>query len=349
MNIKQMFLIGFFLFTGMGFHGAYCDRPEQNKSVARLAEEVKNKGWIVYSASSENGTWDIFLSRPDGSLRRNITNTSGFEEAAPRLSRDGKKMLYRRLPKGTVLDHDRWGFQGRLVIAGPDGSNPEVIGEEGEYPWASWSPDSRNIICLTIKGIHVVELAARKVIRELPRQGIYQQLFSSPDGRWFCGVANTLGMWTIVRVNAETGRLNPVHKFQSCTPDWFPDSKRIIFSSRPADQSPDNDYGWTQLWMADGDGENERLVYGEDGFHIYGGILSPDGKYVLFTKSPKDGGGSKESGAVMCIIHFGDTPLIGGESRDLRKKHPGTNDGPVLELPMAWEPFWTYAEIGGAE
>jgi hypothetical protein len=29
-----------------------------------------------------------------------------------------------------------------------DGSNPQVLGGEGEYPWASWGPDGAQIACL---------------------------------------------------------------------------------------------------------------------------------------------------------------------------------------------------------
>jgi len=36
--------------------------------------------------------------------------------------------------------------------------------------------------------------------------------------------------------------------------------------------------------MANGDGSEKSLVYGEDGRHIYGGAISPDGVYVLFTR-----------------------------------------------------------------
>ena len=49
---------------------------------AELAEEVREKGWIVYSARSENGTWDLFLARPDGSQKRNITETGGAVQIA---------------------------------------------------------------------------------------------------------------------------------------------------------------------------------------------------------------------------------------------------------------------------
>jgi len=320
---------------------------QENAGTAALAAEVHAKGWIVYGARSDGGGWDLFLTRPDGSSRQAITHTPEYEEAAPRFSPDGTRLLYRRLAGGTRIDHDKWGFQGELVVAEGDGSNPRVLGGEGEFPWASWSPDGTQVVCLTKKGIQVVDLDTKQVVREFPRQGIYQQLFWSPDGKWFCGVANHLGeSWTVVRLSAETGAMNPVRSFQNCTPDWCPDSKTLIFSSRPGDQGG---YGYTQLWMAEGDGSNQRLVYGEDGAHVYGGATSPDGAYLLFTKGPKDGSGAEGSGAPMGIMRAADAPIITGESAALRALHPDTKNGPVLLLDMGWEPHWTYAEVGKDE
>jgi Tol biopolymer transport system component len=319
----------------------------QDDKVAQLAKEVAGKGWIVYASRSvENETWDLFLMRPDGSRRRNITNTADYEEGGPRFSPDGRKLLYRRFTKGTTINHDLWGFQGDLMIAENDGSNPMQIGGDREYPWASWSPDGKQIACLTQKGIQMIDLETKKIVRELPRKGIYQQLFWSPDGQWFCGVANTSMLWTIVRMHAETGELNIVHEFQSCTPDWFPDSKHIIYPSRPAGQPGNNGQGFTQLWFSDGEGKDARMIYGEDGYHIYGGALAPDARYVLFTRCPQDGGGSEESGAPICVMRMADAPAIAGPSPDLRKVHPDAKDAPVLQLVEGWEPYWTYAEMG---
>jgi Tol biopolymer transport system component len=313
----------------------------QDARVAGLAEEVRDKGWIAYGARSENGTWDLFMSRPDGSDRRNITNTPDFEEAAPLFHMDTKKLLYRRMPKGATINHDLWGFQGRLVIANADGTSPTVLGEEKEYPWATWSPDGAQLACLSKKGIEVVNIGSGEVVRKLSRKGIYQQLFWSADGNWFCGTANYTGAsWTVVRMNAQTGEVNPIQIFQNCTPDWFPDSKHIIFSSRPDKQSENGGYGWTQLWMAEGEGKNHRLIYGEDGAHIYGGALSPDGRYVLFTRSLQDGAGAENAGAPINIVRLSDTPAIGGESRELRKLHPNAKDAPMIQLPTGWEPCW---------
>src|SRR5690606_30784481 len=138
-------------------------------------------------------------------------------------------------------------------------------------------------------------------------------------------------MWSIVRMDTAGEAANPVRIFQNCTPDWFPDSKRIIFSSRPEGQKANDGYGWTQLWQADGDGGNASLIYGEEGFHIYGGALSPDAEYVIFTRCPKDGGGSESDGAPMAIMRLADAPAIRGESPELRANHPGAKDAPLVE------------------
>jgi len=314
--------------------------------VAALANEVCDKGWIVFGARSERKDWDLYLMRPDGSARRNITNTPKATEAAPRFSPDGKRLLFRRLPRAAIISHDLWGFQGKLVIANADGSDPVVFGEKREYSWACWGPEGKRIACLSQKRVDIIDLASKKVIRRLARKGFYQQLFWSPDGQWFCGVANHLGQqWTVARMNAATGKLNAVTKRWACTPDWMPDSKHIIFSYNPTDIRPRKGRRWTQLHLALGDGTQPRLVFGQDRRHVYGGAASPDGKYLLLTMSVIDGGMAEWSGAPMWLMRLADTPAIGGKSTIMRELYPDAKSSLMLPLPVGWEPHWTYAEI----
>lgn len=334
---------------------------QTNARVTQLAKEVHDKGWIVFSArSASEDNWDLFLMRPDGSSRKNITNTPDVHEMGGRFSHDGKKLLYRRIAKSAKIGHDRWGAMGQLIVSNADGTNPVAFGQDGDFPWASWSPDGKQVACLTKTGIEIWDLATKTIVRKMDRKGIYQQFFWSPDGQWFTGPANSYGEnWTVVRLNASTGEINPVSKFQNCTPDWFPDSKRLIYSSRPAKQEEVDGgklaqavgqkvgYGWTQLWMADGDGSNRSLVYGEDGRHIYGGAILPDGKYVLFTRGLVDGIGRDQNGGILGLMRLRDAPTIGGQSPALRKLYPNTKDGPMLILPEGWEPHWTFAPIRG--
>lgn len=315
--------------------------------VRTLAEEVKGRGWIAYGARSEKGDWDLFLCRPDGSGVRPLTQTPEWNEFSPQFWRDGQKLLYRRIPRGETIDNNHHGTQGELVLARGDGKEPVVLGQAGEYPWASWNPDATQIACLSIKGISLIDVASRKVVRTFPRRGFFQQLVWSPDGQWLAGVANSYGAsWSIARVNVDTGEAGAVNRVDCCTPDWFPDSKQIIFSWRPPGQKANNGYGWTQLWMADAAGHNRQLIYGEEGRHVYGGCVSPNGRYVLFTGNMQEDGDPGNAGAPMGLMRLSDAPIIGGESRELRGLHRQARNGPVLTLPAGWEPCWTFATPG---
>jgi len=319
----------------------------KDETAESLAKEVRNKGWIVFCARSDKGDWDLFLCRPDGSSLYNITCTTEYNEAAPQFSRDGHRLLYRRLPRDEQIDGNHYGTQGQLVIANSDGTSVEVLGKSGEYPWASWSPDGTQIVCLSIEGIFFVDITSRKTVRRLDRQGFFQQLTWSADGKWLCGVANSFGTgWSVARMNVLTGDANAVSRVNCCTPDWFPDSRYLIFSNRPVGQKTNNEYGWTQLWMTDIEGTNRRLIYVEEGRHIYGGHVSPDGKYVLFTGNMQENGDSTNAGAPIGLMRVADAPIIAGESTELPALHRDTKNGPVLVLPVGWEPCWTFFEIG---
>ena len=243
---------------------------------------------------------------------------------------------------GIVFGAKTVGGDWDLFAMRPDGSAPTVLGKAGEFPWASWSPDGKMIVCLSPKGIDFVDLASKKAVRHLDRQGFFQQLIWSPDGQWLSGVANSFDTgWSVARMDAASGKVNPVNKVDCCTPDWFSDSRRIVFSWRPPGQKANAGYGWTQLWMADGEGKERRLIFAEDGRHVYGGCISPDGKYVLFTGNKEEDGDAQNGGAPMGLMRLADAPIIRGDQNSLRQQHPNARPGPVLPLPGGWEPHWT--------
>ncbi len=320
---------------------AFAEAPDE----AALRAEVRGKGWIVFSARSEQGDYDIFKMRPDGSALANLTQTPGFNEIYPLFSRDGKQILFRRVPCDRAIDSNAYGVQGVGVIARSDGSQAVVLGGELEYPWASWSPDGTQLLCMAPKGFSIVDLATKKVVRTFPRKSFKQQPTWSPDGRWLVGVANWPDSnWSITRMDLASGEVTAVNKNDCCTPDWFPDSQNVIFSWRVPGQRLNNGYGWTQLWRNTVDGKNPQLVYAENGRHCYGGHVSPDGKYVLFTGNAQEDGDPAHAGAPMALMRLGDAPVIGGADADLRQKYPAAKAGPVLKLPVGWEPCWRQGE-----
>ena len=106
----------------------------KDPQVRKLYDEVANKGWIVFSAKSVKGDYDLFISRPNGAGLRNITRTPEFNELGARFLPDGKRIIYRRVgimkPK---VDYRELTY-GVLVIANADGSNPGTLGGEGLTP-----------------------------------------------------------------------------------------------------------------------------------------------------------------------------------------------------------------------
>ncbi len=146
-------------------------------AVQQLAKQVADKDWIVYSSRTAKGDWDLFLMRPDGSRRRNITNTPDANEAAARFSHDGRRLLFRRLNRESQIDHCFHGQQGHLVISNADGTQPIDFGRPGRFPWASWGPKGKQLACLSVKGIEIIDIQTKRTIRKLPRKGIFQRFF----------------------------------------------------------------------------------------------------------------------------------------------------------------------------
>ncbi len=332
------------LVLAAGAAEAVAAAPQAAPANRALANEVRAQGWIAYAARSDKGDWDLFLMRPDGTDRRPLTNTRDFNEAGARFSPDGQRLLYYRMPRNEAVDNNTYGtFE--LVVADSDGRNPVAYGRA--FPWASWGPDGKQLACLTTKGIQIVDLASRKVVRQLPRQGLVSQLIWSPDGQAFVGTANGLGpFWNIGRLSADGGKIQVMSETDryNCTPDWLPDSQHVVYARGIIPQRG----GRAELWMADPDGRKMRLVYAEESRHIYGACSSPDGRYLLFTRSVEDLGQVDQAGTTMAIIRRSDTPMRGDASEVVRKRIPAAPRGPRLDLGPGWEPHWTSHELRAA-
>ena len=306
-----------------------------------LANEIHSHGWIAYSAVGTKGDWDLFVMRPDGTDRRKLTDTREFNETGVRFSPDGKRMLYYRQPVAEPVDNNTYGtFE--LVLADANGANGVSYG--AEWPWACWGPDSTSFASITPGGIKIVDASTRKVLRGLPRKGFVEQLSWSPDGRGFTGTANGLGQfWTIGVLDAASGKIGAASEIEryNCTPDWMPDSRHVLYSRGIIP----NEGGRAELWTAASDGRELRMLYAEAGRHVYGGASSPDGRYLLFTRSEEDLGRVAHAKTTMAIIRYADAPMLGDESDALRKRFPDARRGSRLDLGPGWEPHWTLAKI----
>jgi hypothetical protein len=338
----------------------------EDLQVRKLHNELADKGWIVFSAKTERGDYDLFVSRPNGSGLRNITRTPGFNEVDPHLFPDGKRILYRRV--GTLqpkVDY-RLPAYGVLVIANADGSDPRTLGGEGDYPHPAVSPDCKQLACLYKKEgkIRIFDIETLKMVKELPRQGIFQQLGWSPDGKEFCGVANVGGVdWNVVTDDITSGKLAILSRVTACTPSWFPDSSGCIFSHRNPGLASDDggatakktgqDPGasWTMIMMGDKEGKDRKLVVAEQYKHLYFAALSPDMKYVIYSRMATE---LPDVGGPLAVVRLADTPIIDGSwvvlENEYKQYLKNVKRGPILHLDLpgaryANYPNWTFSKL----
>jgi hypothetical protein len=305
--------------------------------LASLAAEVRDLGWIVCSIDSPTEGWDLHVMRPDGTDRRRLTRTPEFNEAGARFSPDGRQLLYYRVPRKDAVDNNTYGTH-ELVVTDADGTHAVSYGKD--YPWASWGPGSGHLSCLTPAGIQIIDLAQRRVVRQLPRRGIVEQLVASPDGTRYVGTANGLGpFWNIGCLDAASGKIAALSETDryNCTPDWFPDSRLVAYSRGII---PDVG-GFAELWVGDAEGTGGHLLCAEPARHLYGACPSPDGRHLLFTRSELDLGRVDNSRTRLALIRLADIPLLLRDDARLRQRYPDARPGPFLDLGPGWEPHWT--------
>lgn len=147
-----------------------------------------NDGWICFENSK-----DIWVMRTDGGQLQNLTSTESIWESAPKLSRDGSKILY--------VDMD-----GNLYVINRNGTNRQVLMNDGSVREPSWSPDGNKIVYNKIEvndddaivmSIHIfnVESNVESTIYEVESNVIVSPTMS-PDGNTIVFTSSS-GVYTI--------------------------------------------------------------------------------------------------------------------------------------------------------
>jgi TolB protein len=203
--------------------------------------------WAVYSG------YDIFTANPDGSNLKQLTNTAGYDAEAT-VSLDGKKIVFTSLRNGD-LDIYSMNSDGRHV--------KQLTHELGYDGGPFFSPDRKWIIYRAYHPTSEKEIGDYK---ELLRQNLIRP--------------TSLELW-IMKADGSGKRQVTNLGAASFAPSFFPDGKRVIFSSN---QGSTGGMGNFELYAINLDGSNlERITYsdGFDGFPVF----SPDGKKLVWASN----------------------------------------------------------------
>ncbi len=208
----------------------------------------RSKGyvWPIYPS------FDIFTARPDGSDLKQLTRTPGYDAEAT-VSQDGRKIVFTSMRDGD-LD---------IYTMDADGKNVRRLTSELGYDGGPF---------FSADGKHIVYRAFHP---QTPKEieGYKQKLAENVI------VPNVFELWMM---NADGTNKRQVTRLgvASFAPYFFPDGRRIIFSSNLNDPKGRN----FDLYVVNTDGTGlERITFNEtfDGFPMF----SPDGRRLVFASN----------------------------------------------------------------
>lgn len=202
--------------------------------------------WAIYP------TYDLFTANADGSNVRQLTNAPGYDAEAT-ISPDGKRIIFTSMRDGD-LDLYSMDTNGRNVR--------RLTNELGYDGGAFFSADSKQIVYRSYHPQTPEQIARYK--QKLAENLIEPTVFE---------------VWVM---NADGSNKRQVTKLgaASFAPYFFPDARRIIFSSNVNDPKRRN----FDLYSIKLDGTGlERITYEEtfDGFPMF----TPDGKKLVFASN----------------------------------------------------------------
>jgi Tol biopolymer transport system component len=202
--------------------------------------------WAVYPS------FDIFTANPDGTDVKQLTNTPGYD-AETTITLDGKKLVFTSMRDGD-LD---------IYTMDANGKNVRRLTNELGYDGGPfWSYDGKQIV---YRAHHPQTEAQKDEYRSLLKDNLIHP--------------STLEIWVM---NADGSNKRQVTRNGKANfgPYFFPDGKRIIFSSNMDDPRGRN----FDLYTINTDGTGlERITFNEtfDGFPMF----SPDGKKIVFASN----------------------------------------------------------------
>ena len=202
--------------------------------------------WAVYPS------FDVFTAKPDGSDLKQLTNSPGYD-AETTITLDGKKLVFTSMRDGD-LD---------IYSMDADGKNVKRLTNELGYDGGPfWSYDGKQIV---YRAHHPKTDEAKADYMSLLKQNLIRP--------------TVLEIW-VMNADGSNKRQVTSNGKANFGPYFFPDGKRIIFSSNIDDPRGRN----FDLYQINVDGTGlERITFNDtfDGFPMF----SPDGKKLVFASN----------------------------------------------------------------
>jgi hypothetical protein len=285
--------------------------PPVGPSIPILGPGVN--GWVAvgsYEGDFVDDPYDgdvLYIARSGEAPRRlEVPGSDAANDACPAWSPDGTRLLFGRLTGPSeaessdaelvIVPVSQNGVAGSPTVIELDGF--EVLGGGGvdgvdPHPCGIWSPDGRWVAFAGTGEVWVVDTQTG-AIRRLPdlrpsdlewRPGT-DELTIAGDVGTSRGSPTLLTPVTVYSVS--TDEVRELGSVTAAHITWSPDGTTMAYTSglREGEVGSLGQEGGPQLWLVDGDGDNERLLVADLGgwIHGIGPVWSPSGDRIVYQR-----------------------------------------------------------------
>jgi TolB protein len=277
---------------------AYCllyakagPTDQSEESSPDLLAELKSYAHKIVFETNRDGNWELYLMNADGSDSVNLTRTPDVDELYPRPSPDGSKICF-VADEGKGKDKIR-----NIYYINSNGTGRTKVAENGREP--CWSPDGNSVAYMAgefkhftfsdfaTKGLFIYDLKTGHT-RQHPNRKLHHlyTLNWSPDGKWFVATVHG-GMGFSHGILAFEADGDKVYDLglHGCRPNIRPDGRKITWGNG------DFCAGVADLDLLSPTPKATNIhnvVESADPIETYHVVWSPDGKYLVYTRGPKD-------------------------------------------------------------
>ncbi len=320
---------------------------------AELRDELKAYSCKIAYETYRDGNWELFLMNADGSNPMNLTRTPGVDEMYPKASPDGTKICF-------VVDEGEGKTKVRSVyVMNVDGTGRRKIAHKARWP--CWSYDGKTIAYLkgrpgpftrshnATRGLVYYDLATGQRTPHVNADIAKLLCISwSADRKWFVATAaGGMGYgFSIIAFEAagtrHGGLLSSKKEAWQCRPDFSPDGRQIVYARATGTGPSDKVFAIATAGVDLAAGRPKLthrcdVVTARWPTELYHADWSPDGKYIVYSRGPREMSKMKPQRAIISIQAPG-WDICVADAADKEKWVALTTDGLSNK-----EPDWVWA------
>ncbi len=230
--------------------------------------------WLVFDVERD-GQSDLYISRPDGSGRRAITETRHADERAPVFAPDGRRVAFE-----SNRDQDVEIY----VMALPSGHTVRLTHSPGGDLAPAWSPDGTALAFISQRdGRAAYDLYAMAAdgtgARRLTSAEANAAPRFSPSGTQLVAEVNQqVRLFDVASLASRTLTLAPDDGRE---PAWHPSGQQVAFTTRRR--------GRAEIFTMTREGQEARPLVSMAGSQVSAPCWSPDGTKLAFVRTVGQG------------------------------------------------------------